>query len=232
VCCNLLEEKTIYKYGNPVPTMADSTEPCLVACCFFQSDGSLNDEAVRCVVGKEIHVEVMLFGEHAHQKTQLGNFSFTSFVNEDFAMSVVNPNIVCTRTNVTNLIMSVSQTTATRLFDYYQDLHQKKIPYNWSDSRLLMPFCNPHTFYLFPDVDAQNPPSVFCSQMVVLGMRECMDAQQDQNLLNDLTSLNSRLTSPHTLFNVLCQHGATEIPAKELAALVQQARAADSTARG
>jgi hypothetical protein len=66
---------------------------------------------------------------------------------------------------------------------------------------------------MFKDVgeDMQHPPyRVFCSQSVVLMLRQCLNAQGiHKDLVDRLHLLNSRLVSPKMVFNHLQQHPFT-----------------------
>lgn len=98
-----------------------------------------------------------------------------------------------------------------------------RIPYNYSDSMLLMPTL-PHsgifTSTMIQDVQPRTPPeklsTVFCSQAAVLVCRECLrNSPWLGGLVDELSSTNSRLCSPSDLLSVVSKYSKV-IPNSEL----------------
>jgi hypothetical protein len=175
-----------------------NSEDCLFVVRFFMANHSVKQQAMTWVVGPVLHVEVIIVDK---QRPTLCTMSFTAFVDCALAMYVTPMSSLMDAT-VLNLSFPISQTVATRLGDCCLQWHTSKIPYNWYDSRFLMPFLNAHLLDVVSDVHG-DPTQLFCSQMVVVLMRQCMDATEDGELIDRLYLLNSRLTSPRTLLRIL-----------------------------
>jgi hypothetical protein len=196
------------------PTRLPSDKSCLVCVRFFFADSSITQQALKMVVGPVQHVEIIVIDK---ENPAMCIFSFAAFVGEPLSM-YITPKDSLMNTSIENIVLPISQSVATALSAYYLNMHTCKIPYNWYDSRVLMPFWSPYTLGVIDDVDHTH---VFCSQMVVLGLRECMNVADDNQLIHELKRLNSRLTSPHTLLNILRGFGRP-MDSVELIAYVQE----------
>lgn len=86
-------------------------------------------------------------------------------------------------------------------------LCEAKVPYNMAD---LLLCCMP-TFaanHFLKDVDKWKMPSkVFCSQAMVLMLKQCIfSGRENAALVKDLQGMNSRAVSPNELFKKLQVH--------------------------
>jgi hypothetical protein len=175
---------------------------CLLCVRFFMADDSVDQQAMKLIVGPVLHVEIIIIDR---DRPTMCTVSFAAFVGSTLSM-YVTPKASLMDLSVENIAFAISQRVATRLGDYYLKMHTDNIPYNWYDSRFLMPFLNPYILDIVNDVHS-DPTQVFCSQMVVLGMRQCMHTAENGPLIGELHLLNSRLTSPRTLLNLLRKFG-------------------------
>jgi hypothetical protein len=187
---------------------------CLVCVRFFFADRSITQQAITLVVGRVQHVEIIIIDRN---EPTMCTVSFAAFVGCPLSMYITSRDSLMDA-SIETRALPISQAVATALGDYYLNMHKRKIPYNYYDSRFLMPFWSPYTQGVIDDVDHTH---VFCSQMVVLGLRECMHVADDGPLIHELNRLNSRLTSPHTLLNLLRSFGRAMDPV-ELTAFVRE----------
>jgi hypothetical protein len=171
---------------------------------FFADPTSVTEQAMKMVVGSALHTEVIIFDTN---KPTICTVSFAAYVGSTLSM-YITPTPSLQDISVENIAFPITEQVANRLGEYYLQMHASHIPYNWYDSRFLMPFFSPYVLDTICDVDVDGPLThVFCSQMVVLGMRLCMDANDDGPLIDELCLLNSRLTSPNTLLRILRTFG-------------------------
>jgi hypothetical protein len=202
---------------NPIHVSNSQVDkPCLLCVRFFFADHSFTDQAIKMVVGPTVHVEVIIIDKN---KPTICTVSFAAYVGSALSM-YITPMQSLRDALVENMVFPISEKVANRLGDYYLRMHAEHVPYNWYDSRMLMPFWSPYTLDVIADVQ-EFPTHVFCSQMVILGMRQCMDPSDDQSLLGELHLLNSRLTSPGTLLHILRKFGRP-MQAFELTHIVEQ----------
>jgi hypothetical protein len=212
----MIDEAFLLHDGDATQSLENATDvkTCLFCARFFFADGSIASQAIKLVVGPVQHVEVIIIDGN---KPTMGIVSFAAFVGGPLSM-YLTPKYSLMDACIENIVLPISQSVATKLGDYYLDMHKCEIPYNYYDSRFLMPFWSPYTSQ--ETIDDTHHTRVFCSQMVVLGLRECMDVKDDGPLIEELKRLNSRLTSPHTLLRILRIFGRG-MKGVELTAFVQ-----------
>jgi hypothetical protein len=173
-------------------------EPYLLIVRFFLADKSLTQWIMKSLVGKMLHVEITIVCREYPRRCL---FSFAAYVDCPFEMynplknNLLDPSVM-------NIAFRIGEQTASNLWDFNFIMVKQHTPYNWLDSRLLMPLQYARDHGTFTDVNG-IPESVYCSQAVVLAMRHCMDSAHHDRLIVELNNLNSRLTSPNTLYEIL-----------------------------
>lgn len=173
----------------------------------------------KAVVGNPVHMDVVLVKPRSHS----GRFCFSAYVNQTFEMCLMDQSQIMDPAYI-NQSLDVTEAEYQLCMDYMLQLVDGKTKYDYADALLLMPmapkgrstapkfasFMSP----LLQDVnaDGQMPKSVFCSQSVVLMLRECLNAQGiHAALVERLKQLNSRLVSPKMVFDMLQDHPFTEV---------------------
>lgn len=151
--------------------------------------------------------------------------SYTAFVGSKATMEINREDSILSD-DFKNVILEITTEELEKLSHYLTGM-VNKVPYNWFDSRVLMPLFPATSSSIFvEDVDDLTPSHklsrVFCSQMGCLSLRNCLDpCGNHKHLVKDLKALNSRLTSPHTLYMVLRGYG-DEIDGNSLHTLVME----------
>lgn len=112
-----------------------------------------------------------------------------------------------TTDNFSNVAINISVAEAEKLVAFFFEM-VGNVSYNWVDSRILLPILNNSINNVFvDDVPLGIAPSkiskVFCSQMGVLALRECLDRKGREMFFKELDQMNSRLTSPQALADLL-----------------------------
>jgi hypothetical protein len=167
----------------------------------FLSPVSRYEKMVSMVVGSPIHVD-MIF----HQPRTSGmRFSYSAFMGEKFSLSMVQDSVACSNL-YHNVVIDLSDDEHTRCISYVNKLLDKT-SYNYNDAMILMPILQHHpnfTHVMLDDVDGKDPgsiPKIYCSQAVVLVLRECLSSG---NPLEDiLQRINSRIVSPSALLELV-----------------------------
>ena len=167
-------------------------------------------------VNKPVHVDMVL----DKQKTTNRKFYYTMYMGEKFTMNMI-PKYSLDDKLFENWAFSVTDGEFEKMTTYISKLVDR-VTYNYVDTMMLMPMM-PHTGMfvdtMVPDVDGTQPENLhklFCSQAMVLILRESLDEDgPNQNLLLKLRSLNSRLTSPSDLYHLLRNYSSA-LPNKEL----------------
>lgn len=176
------------------------------------------EKLCRAIVGNPVHMDVVLVKPHSHS----GRFCFSAYVSQTFEMCLMDQSHIMDPA-VINQSLDVTEAEYQRCMDYMLQLVDRKTKYDYADALVLMPmapkgrssapkfasFMSP----LLQDVDGdQMPRSVFCSQSVVLMLRECLNPQGIHGVLVErLKQLNSRLVSPKMVFDILQEHPFTEV---------------------
>lgn len=173
------------------------------------------------LVTREVHTEYILLSRNAAQAC----VSYTIFVGGKVTMEITKESSLLSD-NFKNVLIEVSPSEMEDVSCYFSRM-VNKVGYNWFDSRCLLPLFRPSRDNVFvEDVDESMDPSklgsVFCSQMGVLALRNALRAKgENGQLVEDLRNLNSRLTSPHTLYSVVKLYGH-EVDGVELSRLVDE----------
>jgi hypothetical protein len=167
----------------------------------FLKESSSYERIVSKIVGSPVHVD-MIF----HQPgTDNARFSYSAFMGEKFSMTLMSEEVSCSEL-YENIVFDISDKEHTNCISYVNKLLDKT-SYNYDDAMMMMPMFQNHpgfTSVMFPDIDSSNPvriKRIFCSQAVVIVMRECLGEGYPHE--NRIGKLNSRLVSPNMLRGVI-----------------------------
>lgn len=153
------------------------------------------------VVDSPVHVDIVMHMDD----TSSNRFSYTAYMNEKFSLNLMSERIRSNE-NYVNLSLDISEEEYHSCNKYLSSMVDR-VEYNRSDAMLLLPIMPSKGLFvdtMITDVDGSDPSnikSVYCSQAVVLVMRECL--KDRASLMEQLDGLNSRLTSPCTLYTRL-----------------------------
>jgi hypothetical protein len=171
----------------------------------YRADDTTGDQLFRrgvaSIIGEEIHVDCLI--HNPSTPTQI-LVCFTTFEGETFG---VNPTKTTGSDGASMIQVAIDDATAVHLTDHLWSMTHRELPYNYSDSHFLMPFWSPYTQTMVNDVHSGDVTSVFCSQAIILAMRECLP--EGGAMTAHLHQLNSRLTSPAYLYRVMCKYPET-----------------------
>lgn len=147
------------------------------------------EKVVRMLTGKMIHVDII-----PTHPDELKPKAYTCYMFEHFSENAA----IYNESDYVTLSMPVTDEERVSVTDYLTDCVERKVPYNYKD---IMMCALPGSSYL-TDVPTHLPPtSLFCSQAVVLCLRKCLS--ENQTLLEKINKVNSRITTPHMLYELL-----------------------------
>jgi hypothetical protein len=127
-------------------------------------------------------------------------YSFTAFEGELFGMHLTQSE----GSILTEVIeIPITDTEAIEMWKLIWKLEGKKLKYNYYDSHVLMPTNPPKSNTFIPDTDSTEITEAYCSQILVIILRESIESSK---LRDELQDLNSRLTSPNSLWKTLNQN--------------------------
>lgn len=170
------------------------------------------------VVGNPVHMDVVLAKPGSHS----ARFCFSAYVNQEFEMCLMDKEQVMDPLMI-NQSIDITVAEYERCMKYMLELVERRTKYDYMDALLLMPLApkgvrSAPKFAsmmrpLIPDVQPEHPVNkVFCSQSVVLMLRECLHPEGiHAAVVEKLGKLNSRLVSPKMVFDILQEHPFTEI---------------------
>jgi hypothetical protein len=173
--------------------------------CYQPTDTAweqLTRQSITLAIGRYIHVDLIISTPDEPSTILM---SFSAFENECWRGSLSQSE----RHKATrSLKLNITREEANAITLRCWNLDARNVPYNYSDSHYLMPFWSPSSIFI-DDVTTDTISTGFCSQIIILILRECL--HQDRHITNILQALNSRTTSPNTLYNCICASEATEI---------------------
>jgi hypothetical protein len=185
--------------------------------CYEETDtvwDQITRKTIAAAVGHYTHVDVLVY---TREEPCTVLMSFTTFEGECFkgalAQSQGHDKTQCLKLDIT---IEEAQEITKRCWN----LDARDIPYNFSDSRLLVPFWSPCTAFI-DDVTTDTLSTAFCSQIIILILRECL--HPDRETTKILEELNSRTTAPNTLYNHLKVSEASPISLEHLSELFVEA---------
>jgi hypothetical protein len=143
--------------------------------------------------GPMIHVELVPGNQ---------NIAFTAFMWESFSVNLCDR---FTRATHETLSLQVSQEDHDRVCQFMARQVARRMPYNYSDIiRCILP---ERSYAHCEDVASEDAiTSLYCSQAIVLALRWSLQDEGTTELREKLCALNSRFTTPQTLYDVLIPH--------------------------
>jgi hypothetical protein len=183
----------------------DADKSCALYIRFYDADSFTDTDlsarmyrkAITLIVGSKIHVDILIWNPESPGMIQL---YYTAFEGESFGMHLAQTN---PDTSKYIIRIPVSPLECMTCINTIWALEKKKIPYNYQDTRFSMPFYSPYSL-LLDDVSSETITTAYCSQIIIILLRESL--LPDNDPCEKLYQLNSRVTSPNTLWNVLVEH--------------------------
>jgi hypothetical protein len=164
----------------------------------FRKPVFLTDSILALYAGKYVHVDICLVDEREPKYTM----TCTSYVGHKFSMSTTDKRNYDDE-DYLGLLIETTDTEQDKLTGYLLDLVENNIPYNYVDvAAMALPMVVADS--LIDDVRSEDPAHItnlFCSQAVVLALRNCLS--DSHPLLPLLAKVNSRRILPNTLCNIL-----------------------------
>jgi hypothetical protein len=174
------------------------------------------EKLCKAVVGDPVHMDVVL----AKPQSSSARFCFSAYMNQDFEMCLMDKSQVMDRGYINHSI-DITEAEYDRCMKHMIKLAESKVKYDYADALLLMPMApkGSKTAPIFAsmmspliqDVES-TPKKVFCSQSVVLMLRECLDdCGIHAGIVEKVRQLNSRLVSPKMVFDIMQNHPFAEV---------------------
>eukprot|EP00961_Rhodomonas_salina_P058611 787371-Rhodomonas_salina.3 len=169
--------------------------------CIFRRPLFYTDSLISLRAGPLVHVELMPVQDE-------NSISYTSYVGYPFCMSLSAKHSYNDETCVA-IAVDFSEAEMQNLNSYLHDLCEANIPYNYMDTALMILPTAVHNQITddLPSEAAKDIHSLFCAQAVILSLSNSLTV--DRRLYQTLLRLNSRTTTPYTLFHVLREFGQT-----------------------
>jgi hypothetical protein len=168
----------------------------------FRSPNTTYERFVSTVVGSPVHVDMVF-----HQPGTDGiKFSYSAFLGEKFSITLMPDEITCSEL-YENIVVAISDREHARCVSYVNKLIDKA-SYNYNDAMMWMPMFQAHPNFanvMCDDIDSSDPSEIkkiYCSQAVVLVLRECLSAGNPFETV--VEGVNSRMVSPGTLHKMVC----------------------------
>jgi hypothetical protein len=168
----------------------------------FRSPVTLYEKFVSKVVGSPVHVDMVF-----HQPGTDGmRFSYSAFLGEKFSITLMPDEITCSEL-YENIVVAISDREHARCVSYVNKLIDKA-SYNYNDAMMWMPMFQGHPTFasvMCDDIDSDDPSEIkkiYCSQAVILVLRECLSAGNPFELM--VEGANSRMVSPSALHQMVC----------------------------
>ena len=170
------------------------------------------EKLCKAVVGNPVHMDVVL----AKAGSSSVRFCFSAYVGQKFEMYIMDEEQIMDPCYV-NHCMDITDEEYDRCMKFMLELVDRGTKYDYVDALVLMPLAPKgsnssvrFSKFMSPVLEdvAEKPRKVFCSQSVVLMLRECLDEENGTHamLVERLKKLNSRLVSPKMVFDILEDH--------------------------
>lgn len=170
--------------------------PCVVL--VFRRPIMLTDKLVSFCAGNLVHVDMLLIESSCPEKS----LTYTSYVGEHFSRSLDAKKQYNEHDNIA-LKINLSEVEYEKLSVYVNTLADSIIPYNYHDlANIFIP--SGIAKYVLSDVESEDPKtlkSLFCSQAVVLALRNSLECKH--SVYRALWNVNSRSCSPETLYELV-----------------------------
>lgn len=200
----------------------EENAPCCKAMFRYRRAQTRLERLIEKVVGTPIHLDVVL----AKPQSSSARFCFSAYVKQTFEMCLMSKEQILDDAYVNHSI-DITGEEYDRCMKYMLELVDRKTRYDYFDALVLMPMApkgkeSAPKFAsiispLLQDVQHdERPKKVFCSQSVVLMMRECLDGNgMHASLVERMQGLNSRLVSPKMVYDIMREHLFTRVITNE-----------------
>jgi hypothetical protein len=152
------------------------------------------ENVVKWVAGPMVHVD-MAPGRHG--------IMFTSYMFEPFS---INKFSGYSPKSHSCLKLTVNETELNNIQKMLVSFVEKKVPYNYTDVFQLMFTTDPGA--VVDHEMPENVQSLFCSQAMTMVLKHCLI--ENENLVNELKKMNSRVTTPNILYDTLLPFAQVE----------------------
>lgn len=197
----------------------DDTEDALQCKAIIRSRSAQTtwEKLCRAVVDNPVHMDVVLAKPHSSS----ARFCFSSYVNQEFEMCLMDKAQIMDPSMINHSI-DITEAEYDRCMKFMLQLVESGTRYAYVDALLLMPMAPKGSSTaprfasavspILQDVAAVLPKKVFCSQSVVLMLRECLCPYGiHSDLVQRLERLNSRLVSPKMVFDIVKDHPFADV---------------------
>jgi hypothetical protein len=175
-----------------------------------------SDKILSKLVGQFVHVDLMVIGDRKNSECKekqveqmrcMNNcITYTIFIHECYSASI---SLIRNYNSVDNvaLYINIKDDEYENVINYVNKLCESEIPYNYMDTAcLLLPTSLMRI--MEDDIDSSNVAnitSLFCSQSVIVVLKNCLN--NDNLLQGTIQNVNSRLTTPQMLYDILQSEG-------------------------
>jgi hypothetical protein len=184
---------------------------------------TLWEKLCKSVVGDPVHMDIVL----SKPGTSTACFCFSAYMRERFQMTLMDEALLLDE-SMMNHSLDVTEEEFTKCLNFLHKMVEARTRYDYLDALLYMPASQIlHAKISGDDVKSETEiQKVFCSQSVVLMLRSGLDCEGlHKDLVHSLQAMNSRLSSPREVHNLLLQHPANSVMSNhELLCLADAAR--------
>lgn len=176
----------------------------------------------RSIVGDPVHMDVVL----VKPKTVQARFCYSAYMQQNFDMIHMDRGLLLDE-SMENQVIDITETEFDACSRFMNKMVEKGTGYDYVDAMLLLPASKLVSKTVVSSAVVDTAPAkhnkVFCSQSVVLMLRECLESTKDarhRELVDALQGINSRIASPKDVYTILNNHPHTsKISNEELAKL-------------
>lgn len=168
------------------------------------------EQVCKSVVGDPVHMDIVL----VQPGDATACFCFSAYMQERFDMNFMDDGLLLDE-SMKNHRIYITEREWQSCSNFLHRLVKERARYDYVDALFFMPASGSSAWLRRKVADVQDAASisrVFCSQSVVLMLRECLDSQGiHKDLLERLQSVNSRLASPRQVHNLLLTYEGSEL---------------------
>jgi hypothetical protein len=170
--------------------------PCVAV--VFRKPKFLSDSIIAMYAGQLVHTDICPIDESNPEHTLV----CTCYVGENFTASLSSKKEFSDASHVALAIQTTNE-EQDAITSYLYTLTERHVRYNYTDVAAMV---LPTSFRtsLMGDVNTEDPngvSSLFCSQAVVLVLRNCLNHERD--ITKTLKAVNSRCVLPNTLYYLI-----------------------------
>lgn len=166
------------------------------------------EKVCKAVVGDPVHMDIVL----VKPGTDSAKFCFSAYMQERFQMMKMDESLVLDE-SMQNHCLNITEEEFSSCMEFMQTLVEARTKYDYFHTLFLMPACSVvgsrgSRLIAGRDVKSVSDVSrIFCSQSVVLMLRECLNEQGlHGSMVQELRGMNSTLASPQMVLKVLERH--------------------------